>query len=401
MADTSSNVELKTSLAEHLMDLVYEKNMIAFFANKELQAQLKKIDTEKENLSSLDEFSELLKNQAQNSNYRIAEVDSLIGAYKSTQPEITRLLVNALSYMSSCSFRSIIDSLQNSKSQNDVNGAIKFIINKSKSSEESTLSLLSSSSRLADAGSAFYYYQALKKVATGNMKDFLDTLSLCKNNINKPEDLLGYLIAEAPKAGYKADEVFKGFFIIPAFTASPALLLASMTAISDGKMAAFLKQIHINEKVTKTTADLGKILLERGTASNISLKGLVSLLIKANSDFYFKKLISDLNDFASGKIKTIITNIDVENEKISSSGELLNFILSHNNDKETKNGLIKEFLQIASKNLIKADSFKPVVEKTSKVSLFNIVLFSSLFLLLIIIIFFAVRRILRNKNQIE
>jgi hypothetical protein len=399
IADTSSNAEL-TSLAERQMDLVYEKNMIAFFADKELQAQLKKIDTEKENLASLDEFSELLKNQAQNNNYRIAEVDSLIGIYKTTQPEITRLLVDALSYMSSCSFRSIIDSLQHSKSQNDVNGAIKFIINESKSSEESTLNLLSSSSRLADAGSAFYYYQALRKVATGNMKDLLDTLSLCKNNINKPEDLLDYLIAEAPKAGYKTDEICKAFFIIPAFTSSPALLLASMTAISDVRMAAFLKQIHVNEKVTMTTAGLGKLLLERAVASNISLKDLVRLLIKTNSNFYFKELVSDLNDFASENIKTLIKKIDVDKEKISSSGELLNFILSHNNDKEIKEGLIKEFLQIASKNLIKADSFKPVVEKTTRVSLFNIALFSSLFLLLLIIIFFAVRRILRKRNEI-
>jgi hypothetical protein len=400
MADTSSNVELKTNLVERQKDLVYEKNMIAFFAGKKLQGQLKKIDTEKENLTSLDELSELLKNHAQYNNYRIAEVDSLIGVYKSSQPEITRLLVNALSYMSVCSFRPIIDSLQRSKSQDDVNGAIKFIFSKSKHNKESNINLLSSSLRLADEGSAFYYYQALKKVATGNLKDLLDTLNLCKHKINNPEDLLNYLLAESPIAGYETVEVLKGFFIIPAFTSSPALLLASMTEISGGKIAAFLKEVHINDKVTKTTINFGNSLLERAEASNISLVGLANLLIKANSNFYFKELVSDLNDFASGKVKVLLSKIDVENEKINSSNELLNFILSHNSDKEIEDGLIREFLQIASKNLIKADSFKPIIEKPSKFPLFNIVLFSALSLLLFIIIFFAVRRIIRKRNEI-
>ncbi len=400
-ADTSSIIDLKTSFADRHKDLVYEKNMIAFFADKELRSELKKIDTEKENLISLDEFSELLKNKAQSNNYRIAEVDSLIGVYKSTQPEITRLLIDALSYLSSCSFRPIIDSLQLSKSKNDVNDAIKFVLNKSKSNDGSYLNLLSSSSRLADAGSVYYYYQALSKVATGNLKELLDTLKLCKNNINKPEDLLEYLIAQTSHSGYKADDVFKGFFNIPAFTSSPLLLLSSMTSVSDLKMASFLRLIHINEKVTRTTSSLGNLLLERAKASNISLIGLVDLLIKANSNYYFKEMVADLNNFASGKTKVLLSKIDIEREKINSSGVLLNFILSHNNDKEIKDGLIREFLQIASKNLLKADSFKPAIEKSPKFSLFNIILFSSLFLLLFIIVFIAVRRILRNRNGIE
>ncbi len=252
-------------------------------------------------------------------------------------------------------------------------------------------------SRLADGGNVYYYYMALKKVTTGHLKTFLDSLNLNKERINSPEELLDHLLSNASRAGYLTDDVYKAFLIIPAYTTSPSELLNRMIEKADGKLADFLKHINLNEKQIKTTAELGMLLFERAKAANISLRDLINLLIKVNSEFDFRQLIEDLNAFSTGKLKEFLNNMDLSKENINSSSELLNFILSRVNDKEIYDELITVYSQIASKNLLKANAFKPQAKRGMQFSAFIIGLFCVFFILLITILFFAFRR--NNKEN--
>jgi hypothetical protein len=397
VAETISKQELSLQLANKQKSLFYAKNMMGIFAEGDLKNQLNSLDIYKENISSIEELAVYLKNRAQFNNYKIADVDSLIKNYISNQPLAARLLVNAISYLLSDTLKPVLDSLVNSKSNFTVDDVIKYLVRKSKQKDEICFNLLAATSRLADAGSAYYYYLALKKVTRGNLKSFLDSLSLSKERINSPEELLDYLLSNASKAGYSTDDVYKAFLTIPAYTNSPSELLNSMIAKSNGKMAEFLKHINLNEKQVKSTSELGMLLFERAKATNISLRDLINLLIKVNSDNYFKQLVDDMYKFSSGKLKELLSSIDLGQENINTSSELMNFILSRVDDKEIYDELITVFAQIGSKNLLKADSFKPQFKQRMMFSPFMIGLFSVFFILLVVILFYAFRK--NNKEN--
>ena len=396
VADELSKQELALQLAKKQKSLLYAKNMMGVFAEGDLKNQLDKLDIYKENISSLEELTAYLKNRAQFNNYKGSDVDSMVINYNANQPVAAHLLINAINYLLSDSLKPVLDSLVNSKSKLTVDDVIKYLIRKSREKDEIRFNLLAATSRLADAGSAYYYYLALKKVTRENLKSFLDTLSLNKEHINSPEVLLDYLLSHASQAGYSTDDVYKAFLIIPAYTNSPAELLNSMIAKSSGKLQEFLKHINLNEKQVKTTSELGMLLFERAKAANISLRELIDLLIKVNSDYYFKQLVDDLYKFSSGKLKDLLSSIDLGKENINTSSELMNLILSRVNDKEIYDELITIFSQIASKNLLKADSFKPLVRQRLQFSPFMIGLFSVFFILLVVILFYAFRR---NKEN--
>jgi hypothetical protein len=119
-------------------------------------------------------------------------------------------------------------------------------------------------------------------------------------------------------------------------------------------------------------------------------------LLKVNSDFYLNQLEGDLKEFSTGDLKEFLNKTDLTKENINSANELLNFILSRINDKEISDELITVFSEIASKNLLKADAFKPRVKKGIQLSAFMIGLFSVFFVLLVAILAFAFRR---NKKE--
>jgi hypothetical protein len=398
VTDTISKQELAMKLANKQKSLLYAKNMMGVFAEGDLKDQINKIDIYKENISSIEELADYLKNHAQFNKYSLADVDSLIKKYLANQPKAAKLLVNAISYLLPDSLKSVLDSLINSKSDLTVEDVTKYLVSKSRENDEICFNLLAATSRLADAGSAYYYYEALKKVTRGHLKSLLDTLSMYNEHINSPEELLDYLLSAAAKADYSTDDVYKGFLIIPAYTTSPSELLNSLIAKSDGKLTEFLKRINLNEKQIKTTAELGMLLYEKAKAENISLRDLISLLIKVNSDYYFKQLVDDLYRFSSGKLKELLNSIDLGKENINSSSELLNFILSKATDKEINEDLIAVFSQMASKNLLKADAFKPPVKHGIPYSGFIIALFGVFFVLLIAILLFAFRRNNKENN---
>jgi len=396
VANEISKNELTAKLAEKQKSVLYSKNMMGLIAKGDLKNQLIKVDLNKENISSIEELVAYLKSHAQFNNYTSADVDSLVNIYKLNEIAAANLLINAINYLIPDSLKHVLDSLVNSKSNLSVHDVIKFLVRKSKESDEIRLNLLAATSRLADAGSVYYYYMALKKVTTGHLKSLLDSLSLNKEHINTPEEFLDYLLAHSALAGYSNDDVYKAFLTIPAYTTSPAELLKSMISKSDGKLSDFLKQINLNEKQIHSTAELGLMLFEKAKAANISLRNLINLLLKVNSDFYLSQLEDDLKEFSTGDLKEFLDKTDLTKENINSSNELLNYILSRINDKEISDELITVFSEIASKNLLKADAFKPPVKKGIQLSAFMIGLFSVFFVLLVAILAFAFRR---NKKE--
>jgi len=395
-ADTTTEKSTELSLVKRRENLLYAKNILDFLSESELKSQIEKLDIFNENISSLEELDELLKNKSQLSFYKTSDVDSLFKIYFEIQPKAANLLINSLAYMSSGKLKNDLDSLKTSKPEMSVDDIINYICNYDTGNNETTLKLLAITSRLADEGNVFYYFQSLKKLSTGKLQVLLDTLNLVNNHISSPEELLNYLLVKAPSAGYPATDVFKAFLMIPAFTASPSELLSGIIDVSEGKMKDFLKEVNLNEKQTITTSELGILLYNKALAANISARNLINLLIKVNNNFYFNQLVNDLNNFSSGKLKNLLTDIDIKNENINSSSELLNFILSHSNKKELRTELIKIFAQVASKNLLHADKFKPVIKKGFQFSIFTIGLFSIFFILLIAIIYYAFRK--RDKD---
>ncbi len=398
LADTISEKELARKLAEQQRDLLYAKNILGYLSKGKLREVINKTDIFKENLTSLEELKTYLKNKAQFSNYRISDVESLFTKFYLLQPISAQLLANALKFLLPDPIKPLLVSLINANPNLTVADITKFLIRHSLDSDATKLNLLAATLRLADAGSAYYYLMALRKVASGNFKNLLDTLDLNKVNINSPEELLEYLLSQAPKAGYKPNDVFKAFLLIPAFTNSPVVLLNKLIESSTGDLKEFLKHISINEKQVKTTSDLGNLLYDRALVARISLKDLVDLLIKVNSEYYLKQLIDDLNNFSSGTLKDILDNINLKNENINSPGELINFILSRSDDKEIYNELMSVLSYIASKNLLKAENFKSKFEQWFQFTPINIGLISLFFILLAVVLFFAFRRNKRGNG---
>jgi hypothetical protein len=391
LADTLSAKEMEAKLAARQEELNYKKSMIASFAQGTLKSQLEKLDIAKENISTVEELIAFLKSQGQLNTESQNQLDSLLKVYEVTQPMAAQLLIEALQNIAVGKSKPIVDSLAKSKSIDNINDVISYLIKNSDSSEELKLNLLSSTMRLADEGNVYYYLLALRKATSGNLKELLDTLNLGNKRINNPEELLTFLISRASIGGFSEDDVFRAFLTIPAFTSSPSILLNSMIEMSEGKISEFIKAVNINEKQITTTAELGMFLFEKANAEGVSKQDLINLLFKVNTAYFNNQLENDLKLFSSGRVKEILSLTDVKKENINSPGELVNYILSKYNHKEIVDELIKEFSQIASKNLIKSEKYKPI-KKEGRPSVLTLSLIGAFVVLLIIILLFLFRK---------
>ena len=148
----------------------------------------------------------------------------------------------------------------------------------------------------------------------------------------------------------------------------------------------------LNEKQVKTTLDLGLLLIDKAKQSGILPKDLILLLIKANSNSYFKQLIADVSNYSTWKLKKLVSKIDYRKDKISSSNELLNYILSKCANCGLEEELIETFSQVASKNLLNTDSFSPVKARKQQLPYIAVSLFTAFFLLLVSILIFLLKK---------
>jgi hypothetical protein len=392
LADSLSAKEMEAKLAARQEELNYKKSMLASFAQGALKSQLEKLDIAKENISTVEELMTFLKSQGQLDTEGQNQLDSLLKVFDITQPIAAKLLVDALQNVAVGKSKPVVDSLAKSKSTDNIDDVISYLIKNSDSNEELKLNLLSSTIRLADEGNVYYYLLALRKATSGDLKELLDTLNLGNKRINTPEELLAFLLSRASIGEFSADDVFKAYLTIPAFTSTPSVLLNSMIEMSDGKISEFLKTININEKQIKTTAELGMLLFEKANAEDISKQDLVNLLFKVNTAYFNNQLENDLMLFSSGRVKEILSLTDTKKENINSPGELVNYILSKYDHKEIVDELIKVFSQIASKNLIKSENFKPLKKEGLNLSIFTLSLIGAFVVLLIVILLFLFRK---------
>jgi hypothetical protein len=390
LPDTLSKFELAKEMADRQYKLNYTKNYVACLSSGDLRTVLEQLNIQKENLSTLADLTEYLKNKAQFKKIKIAEVDSLFNLFTTNQPLATKLLLEGISNLSDSSLAKIIDTCIK-KDFKSVNDAVEFMILQSKGNNDASLALLSATSKLADAGNVYYYYKALQLVAPDNLKKLLDTLNLRKTHVSTPDDLMNLLIRQSSKGGYSQDDVFKSFLLIPLFTNSSSELMATMLDLSQGKMKAFLKTIG-KIGTGKSVADVELLLYEKAKQARISPKDLMSLIFKANTDFYFNQFVNDFNLFATGKLKVLLKNTDIHKENINTSNEFMNFILNKYKNEEANSDLIRVFSQIASKNLIKENEFSYSMKKKFNLSPFLIGLFSVLFILFMAIIIFGLRK---------
>jgi tetratricopeptide (TPR) repeat protein len=381
---------LALELARKKAELTYTKNIISYFTAGSLKDCLESIDIEKEKLTSLTELIDFISTQTDCKGLDRSKIDSIFNKYKADQQVASKMLIDALSELSSGKLKSTIDSIKDKNQITDVIQLTDALQNAVVSDKEQRDQLLVSSARLAWEGNVYYYLNNLKKVSNGNLKNTLDKINLTSDSITSVDDLLNYLLKQAKDKDYTEKEVFDAFFSIPLFATLPVAVLDGMIAVSDTKTKDFLEKEKTFSNQIKTNNDLKNHLWEQAQNENISTTKILEALIKAGSIQYYSNLINDVKHFASGDLKKLIDFALSDKTTVNSVAELLNYIMSK--DDSVHNSLTKLFLHVASKNMLKMNNFNPQKEEKNYFTASNIV-FATFVLILLIALIFIFRRL--------
>jgi LPXTG-motif cell wall-anchored protein len=379
-----NNPELAKQMRNKAQDLSYTKFLLSEMASAGLLEELNNLDLAKENLMSIDELRDYLKQKAKNGKFTSAEVDSLFEKLLSFQPMAASLFIDAYKKLSDNSLQPYLDSLNNSNAKQNIPDAINYLILHCNPDSIANNELLETSAELADMSNAYYYYLALKKVASGKFKTALDDLDLKSNRIKTPEDLLNYLLNNSEKLGYSNDDVFKGFLTIPAFTTAPAELLTALKGLASGDMLNFLNTINLPDNNIKNTAELGILLFNLAKEEGIDLKELVKLYFKANANSQFELFKKEIGMLATGDILDILNDSAFNSIAYNSTEEFIRSLVEFAKNKNSQESLTRLLAYVASHNLVKAHRSEPAQFNQKKpVNITNIGIFAVSGILLI------------------
>jgi hypothetical protein len=394
-----SDPEIAKRIQEKQQELNYAKLLLSEFAKGSLLIELNTLDLSKENIQSLNELLDYLKHKSITSTYSEHEVDSLFDVFSYYQPEAAKLLIDAYNKVSDNNLRPYITLLNSSEAKKNVPEAINFLIKECKSNSKAYAELYEKSRQLSDFGNAFYYYTALKKVTSGNLRLELDSLDLSAQKIRTPDELLNYLLKQAQNSGYSSNDVFKGFLLIPAFTPIPAELLAAITALAGSEMLTLLNSIDLNKENIKSTEELGMLLYSKCKEQNLDLKELLKLYFQANSANQFKLFVKEIETLASGNIRNIIKNPDFISNNPQTIDGFTKQLQEFAHDQQSKEDLTRLFAFIASHNLIKLNRFEPAkIEEATPINYSKIGIIALSGLVLITLAIFVLKR---KKNKLE
>jgi hypothetical protein len=380
---------LAAEMARKMVQLDYTKKMIAYFAADSLKNCLESIDVEKENITTLKELSDFILNQSSCKGLSAQIIDSILQKYQEEQQMAAKLLLVALSDLSTGTLKLKVDSLRNLNQSQDVGQLSESIINTASSDSATSHQLYINAAKLAWEGSAYYYLQNLRKIASGKLKNKLDSVNLVSGNINSPEELLHYLLDNSKKNGYSEEELLKAYFAIPLYTESPALLLTGLAAISKPELKKFFDSIMELGNKVETNKELAEQLFQRAQEQNIKPSEILEALVLANSSNTITQLVNELKYFSHSELKEILNNALADDISIQTFNDLLNRLKSNSNSINKE--LSRLFLQVSSKNVLKMNNFSPQVEEKQFITASNIAI-ASIAVIILLASIIAIRR---------
>ncbi len=390
LSDSLTPEQLAKELENRKNQSHYLKEMLREIAsnNDSLLLILNQTDVDQLNLISLQDLEQYLRQQARVNNINGEVIDSLFNKLNAQQALATLLLSDALKHLSDSDLNAIIDSIRQIPAINNVPAFAAALVNKASISKPMLDQLLQISSRLAWKADAYYYQWALQKVTSGNLKQTLEALDLKNEDIVTGNDLLQYLIENAPQKGYTLQEIYAGFYAIPLFTGNAGVLLSSLkNAARNEDLKNFLEQF--NTRNIRSIPELGKQMWKNCPDP----VGVLNLLIAVNDSAALNAYLADLQKLSRGSIKNMLAQLDLKEQNINSPLELSRYLLQVQSIDTAQ--WITLNLYVASKNLL--DTHKALEKKqTPWFKPLNFSLSLTFILLLILILIFAYREIKRN-----
>jgi hypothetical protein len=390
LSDTLTPEQLARELENRMNQAQYFKEMLKDIAgnNDTLRLCLNQMDIDQLKLLSLEDIEQYLRQQAKLNSISSLAVDSLMNQLQSQQTLATQLLSDALRYLSENHLRTIVDSINQLPNINTVPAFANMLVGKAASDKPTMDQLLTISSKLSWKADAYYYLKALQGVSTGKLKQTLDALNLNKEGIATGQDLLQYLIEQAPQQGYSLEELYSAFFAIPLFTNNAGILLASVkNAATGANLRNFLEQYDTRN--IRSINQLGRQLW-KDCPDPVEL---IKVLIDVNDSAAFNSYMANLQALSRGNIKNILSRLDLKELNIDSPLALTRYMLQLQSVDSSQWIVIN--LYVASKNLL--EMHHDLMKKQTV--LFRPLAFSislALILLLILIIIFAYRQIKDN-----
>lgn len=393
LPDTVNKEDIAKILAEKQNKVNQLKFMLAAISDTALRDVILSVDAVKEKISEEKELVDLLVSKGLNP----GELDSLLNLIADNGFKAKLHYVTALKAVSGAELRPALEKAD-ADSMKSFDEMVATLIAETKGNSELTMSLLSSTARLADAGTVYYYLNSLRLSSSGSLKAKADSVDLNRDNISTPEGLYNSLTSQTSKDGYSKEQLATAFFAISPIEAPVAKVVELLKKrVSDEEINVFVTKYLDERPPFASAAEVYGYLIQKAVDAGIDIDKLSMLFIDVNNKLSFDQLLDDIKVFAD---KNIVKSIELSRkseESVNTSIELMNYLISKSKNKNLTEELIKVYSNIAYKNFIKLELKKPKetdIKAPAPGFLFISVISVALVLALVLLVLF-----IRNRQK--
>ncbi len=174
--------------------------------------------------------------------------------------------------------------------------------------------------------------EALRNLATGDLKTLLDSLDLEAENITTSRGLLDYLLEASSDREYTGTDLIA---LINQYEnqekEKTTDLHNNLRKFAKGSLKELLDELNLAEEGIYTTDQLFDYLVVHAADSEYSEEDLMALLVAlaVNGEMDLDRFYNLLTEVASGNLKRILEELDLEAENINTIEDLIAYLYDH------------------------------------------------------------------------
>ncbi|KJJ84278.1 hypothetical protein OMAG_001741 [Candidatus Omnitrophus magneticus] len=290
------------------------------------------INLNTEGITTISELIKYLKDNAAANGYTEADVDALIALLGINYTDKVKSFITDLLTFAEGNLKLFLQGIDvDAEGISNVSELIQYLKERALANgytEDDVLKAIVSV-MIKDIEDAAELKNELEKLASGNLKIFIEGLDLLALGITSAEELYAYLKEKAAANGYTEKEVLSLFVLFFAGSFDEvARVLDGLISLSSGNLKTFLEKIDPVSLGIMTISELIAYLKDNALANGFTEEDVLNLFLDfvISSSGTVSEFLLALKGSASGALKTFIDTIDLVALGISTIEELIQYL---------------------------------------------------------------------------